>query len=103
MHDNANGQHEPLGYGFLTLVWAGLMACTVLTVAVAKVDLGFLNIIVALAVASLKASLVVFFFMHLKYENTLIKTMVLTAFVILAIAIGFTFLDVGYRYQGAGS
>jgi cytochrome c oxidase subunit 4 len=96
-------QHEPLGYRFLTLVWLGLMACTALTVAVARVDLGFLNTVAALAVASLKASLVIFFFMHLKYENRLIKLMVLTAFVILAVAIGFTFFDVGVRYQGAGS
>jgi len=51
-----------------------------------------------MGVASLKAALVIFFFMHLKYENWIIKGMVLTAFIILAIAIGLTFADVGYRY-----
>lgn len=91
-------EHSPLSYRFLTLIWVGLMCLTVVTVAVAKVDLGYLNVIVALAVASAKASLVIFFFMHLKYENWIIKSMVLTAFVILAIAIGLTFVDVGYRY-----
>ncbi len=91
-------EHGPLGYRFLTLIWVGLMIFTAITVAVSKVDLGFMNVAVALGVASLKASLVIFFFMHLKYENWIIKGMVLTAFVILAIAIGLTFVDVGYRY-----
>lgn len=101
-HDQAHGaehhDHAPLSYRFLTLIWAGLMLFTAITVAVAQVDLGFLNVAVAMGVASMKASLVIFFFMHLKYENLVIKGMVLTAFVILAIAIGLTFVDVGYRY-----
>lgn len=91
-------QHSPLSYRFLALVWAGLMALTALTIGAAKVDLGFLNVALALGIASAKAGLVIFFFMHLKYENRLIKAMVLTAFVILAIAIALTFVDVGYRY-----
>jgi cytochrome c oxidase subunit 4 len=94
----ADHAHEPLSYRFLALVWAGLLCCTAATIAVARIDLGYWNVIAALGVASLKASLVIFFFMHLKYENWVIKGMVLTAFVILAIAIGFTFVDVGYRY-----
>lgn len=91
-------QHEPLSYRFLTLIWVGLMVLTATTVGVAEIDLGAWNIVLAMAVASAKASLVIFFFMHLKYENWLIKGMVLTAFVILAIAIGLTFVDVGLRY-----
>jgi len=96
-HD-AGQAHEPLSYGLLTAIWVGLMVLTVVTVTVSRIDLGFLNVAVALGVASVKAGLVIFFFMHLKYENRLIKGMVLTAFIILAIAIGFTFFDVGYRY-----
>ncbi len=90
--------HAPLSYRFLTAVWVGLMVLTAVTVGVARVDLGYFNVLVALGVASCKALLVIFFFMHLKYENLLIKGMVLTAFVILAIAIGLTFVDIGYRY-----
>ncbi len=93
-------EHGPLSYGLLTVVWLGLMALTALTVTVARIDLGFMNVVAALGIASSKAALVIFFFMHLKDENRTIKAMVLTAFVILAIAIGFTFLDVGYRYPG---
>ena len=95
-HDEAQG--HALSYGLLTGIWVGLMACTALTVTVARIDLGYMNVVVAMGVASIKALLVIFFFMHLKYENWIIKGMVLTAFVILAIAIGLTFVDVGYRY-----
>jgi len=96
-HDSDTHASHPLSYGLLTGIWAGLMALTALTVAVAQVDLGFLNIVAALGVASAKASLVVFVFMHLKYENRTLKGMVALAFVILAIFIGFTFWDVGLR------
>lgn len=96
-HDPDIPAPHPLGYGLLTAVWAALMALTAVTVAVARVDLGFLNIVAALGVASVKASLVVFLFMHLKYENRILKGMVALTFVILAIFIGFTFWDVGLR------
>ena len=97
-HGAHEAQHGPLSYRFLALVWAGLMVLTATTIGAARIDLGFLNVVAALGIASAKAGLVIFFFMHLKYENRLIKGMVLTAFVILAIAIGLTFVDVGYRY-----
>ena len=96
-HDTDAPTSHPLGYGLLVAIWAGLLGLTAVTVGVAQVDLGFLNIVVALAVASIKASLVVFVFMHLKYENHTLKAMVALAFVILAIFIGFTFWDVGLR------
>ncbi|MDR3640950.1 MAG: cytochrome C oxidase subunit IV family protein [Humidesulfovibrio sp.] len=94
----ADRPHEPLSYRFLLLVWLGLMCLTATTVAVSRIELGALNIVAALGLAGAKASLVIFFFMHLKYENWIIKGMVFMAFVVLAIAIGLTFVDVGYRY-----
>jgi cytochrome c oxidase subunit IV len=54
-------------------IFGALMALTAMTVGLAYVNLGQLNIVVALAVAVLKASLVVMFFMHLKYESHLTK------------------------------
>ena len=47
------------------------MVCTAITVAVAFVDLGPLNTVVALTIAILKATLVVLFFMHVKYSTRL--------------------------------
>ncbi len=97
-HGAHEAQHGPLSYRLLLGIWLGLMALTATTITATRIDLGFLNVVAAMGIASAKAGLVIFFFMHLKYENRLIKGMALTAFVILAIAIGLTFVDVGYRY-----
>lgn len=94
------GQGHVLSYGKLAAVWAGLLLLTATTIAVSRIDLGFYNVVAALAVASLKALLVIFFFMHLKYESSLLRWLVFLAFVILAICIGFTFFDIAYRPHG---
>jgi cytochrome c oxidase subunit 4 len=52
-------------------IFAALMVFTIITVAVAFFDLGALNTIVALAIAVTKATLVVLFFMHVKYSTRL--------------------------------
>jgi len=53
------------------LIFLTLMVCTAVTVAVAFIDLGPLNVVVAMAIAVLKATLVVLFFMHVKYSTRL--------------------------------
>src|SRR3954470_19567167 len=53
------------------LIFATLMVCTGITVAVAFVDLGPLNTVAALGIAVFKATLVVLFFMHVKYSTRL--------------------------------
>ena len=69
-------------------VFGALMVLTVLTVVVAFFDLGNLNVTVALTVAVMKASLVVLFFMHARYQSQIIKLVVLASIVWL----GFLFL-----------
>jgi cytochrome c oxidase subunit 4 len=49
-----------------------LVVLTGVTVAVAMLDLGLLNPVAALSIAILKASLVVLFFMHMKYSSRLV-------------------------------
>jgi len=84
-------------YKTFLLVWVALLILTGTTVAVAQFNLGTLNIWVALGIASLKSGLVIAFFMHMKYEQRLFKLALLSALLILAIFIGFTFFDVLYR------
>ncbi len=62
-----------LYYGIFGL----LMLLTALTVGVAFLDLGPLNAIVALAIAAVKTSLVVLFFMHVRHSSRLIWICVL--------------------------
>jgi len=86
-----------LGYTTLLLVWLALVVLTILTVAISRIDLGALNILAALGIACTKASLVIAFFMHMKYERTIFRVFLMIALVTLAIFIGFTFFDVLYR------
>lgn len=81
----------------LTIIWILLLILTFVTYKVSQLDLGYYNVLAALSIATCKAGLVILFFMHLKYENNIIRYMVFIAFLILAIFIGLTFFDVAYR------
>ena len=84
-------------YSTFMYIWIALLILTGVTVWVAQYNLGPLNIWVALGIATVKSSLVVAVFMHMKYENLLFKISLLSALAILAIFIGLTFFDVLYR------
>ncbi len=92
-----SGQHHIIGYRTLTGVWLALLALTVLTVGVTRVELGGMKVFAALAIACIKAGLVIAVFMHMKYEGRLLRGLLFLALVTLAIFIGFTFFDVMYR------
>jgi len=53
-------------------IFASLVVLTGLTTTVAFFDLGLMNAVVALSIAIFKASLVVLFFMHLKYSSRMV-------------------------------
>jgi cytochrome c oxidase subunit 4 len=74
-------------------VFAALMVLTAVTVGVAFVNLGRLNIAVALGVAVVKAALVVLFFMHVKYSSRLVQLVVLASIVWLIILFSITLTD----------
>lgn len=75
------------------LVFVALMVGTAITVAVTYVDLGWLNLPLALAIATTKAMLVILFFMHLKDHPKLIKVTFAAAFFFFAILIAHTLSD----------
>ena len=78
-------------------VWGALLALTALTITAAQLHLGAFSMLANLLIASSKASLVLWFFMHLKYEKRLLKVMLLIPIVTLTIIIGLTFFDIRYR------
>ena len=82
----------------LLLVWAALLALTAVTVAVAKGGLlaGY-SVLGALGIASLKAGLVLAFFMQLKYESRLLQWLALLVTLTLLTILAGTFTDVWYR------
>jgi len=79
------------------VVWIALLILTGTTVAVSYVDLGFLNVVVALLIASAKASLVALFFMHLKYEKKLLLGFALAPLCFLFVIMSGTLLDTLFR------
>jgi len=74
-------------------IFGSLMALTALTVYVAFQHLGWLNFPVAISIALVKASLVVLFFMHVKYSSKLTKLLVGSTFFFLASLFGLTMTD----------
>ena len=74
-------------------VFAGLLICTLLTVFVAKQDFGFLNTAVALGIACTKASLVIWFFMGVRFNTSLTKVVVVSGFFWLLILFGLGMSD----------
>ena len=74
-------------------IFGSLMALTALTVWVAFLQLGSLNFPVAITIALIKASLVVLFFMHVKYSSKLTKLLVGSTFFFLASLFGLTMTD----------
>jgi len=74
-------------------VFAALIVLTATTTAVSFVDLGPWNSVVALGIAFVKATLVVLFFMHIKYSPRLTQIVVAGGLFWLAIMIGLTLSD----------
>ena len=86
-HAESHGPHVVPLATYL-LVFAALMLGTFLTVWAAGKDFGAFNTVVALGIAVTKATLVVLFFMHVKYSPRLTQLVVAAAFAFLALLIG---------------
>ena len=78
-------------------IFTALLVLTAVTASIAYVDLGRLNVFVALTIAIVKASLVLLYFMHLRYSSRLTLLMVGIAFFWLAVMIVLTMGDVVSR------
>ncbi|HZU84409.1 MAG TPA: cytochrome C oxidase subunit IV family protein [Polyangiaceae bacterium] len=78
-------------------VFAALIVLTVLTVRVSYYDFGQANIVIAVLIATLKASLVAAFFMHLRHDKLFNTVAFLGSFLFLAIFILLTYDDLGTR------
>jgi len=84
-------------------VFLALMAGTALTVFVAFYDLGFLNNVVMLTIACIKALLVILFFMHVRWSTRLTWLVVASGFFWLLIMFSITMSDYLTRGWIAGS
>jgi len=85
--------HQVVPLRVYYLIFATLILMTLITVEVAFWNLGLLTFWVALGIASFKASLVVLYFMHVRYANQIVWLFAATGFVFLAILIVLTLND----------
>lgn len=83
-------------------VFGALVVLTVVTTAISHVNLGEFNIVAALLIAFVKASLVAWIFMGVRYTSSLTKLFVVAGLVWLSILVLITFSDYtsrGWQYQ----
>lgn len=82
---------------FYVAVFVGLLFLTGMTVGQSYVDLGKLNIVLVLLIATLKASLVVTFFMHLKWDNKFNALIFLSTIFFIGVFFTYTMNDTSNR------
>jgi len=82
-----------IGTGVYVAIWATLMVLTAITVIASEIDLGVFNIVLALLIATIKGTLVVLFFMHLKYSPKLTMATVIASLFFMFLLFGLSLTD----------
>lgn len=102
-HDAHASHHHVSPVSLYWAVWGGLMVFTVITVLAyyiplwLNINLGAANVIIAMAIATTKATLVVLYFMGLKYDKKFLAIAFLSSLIFLGLFLGFTLLDINTR------
>lgn len=97
---HAHGEGRP-GYDFahpfpvwgLLAVFFALVFLTIVTVAQASFDFGSYEVLISMIIATIKASLVVFFFMHLAFDKPYNALLFLGSLLFVSLFLGFTLMD----------
>ncbi|MBL8204796.1 MAG: cytochrome C oxidase subunit IV family protein [Blastocatellia bacterium] len=101
---NAHTEHHHVSpVNLYWTVWGGLMVLTVITVLAyyipirLNLNLGAANVIIAMVIATTKATLVCMYFMHLKYDKKFNLIAFLSSLIFLGLFLSFTLLDINTR------
>ncbi len=96
-HGEETHTHDHTKYYIATII--ALFVLTAVTVFVAGIDFGsnFVNLMIAMAIATVKASLVVLFFMHLRWEKGMNAIVFLSSVFFVGVFMVFTFIDINSR------
>lgn len=97
MEGSTGTKRITVSYAALGAVWAALLALTWLTVKVAGMHLRGVSAGAPFLIASVKASLVLAFFMHLKYEGWFTRLMIGISIAVMAVTAVLVYMDVAYR------
>lgn len=97
----ANHSEHVVSSKLYWLVWMILIVATFLTAWIATIDLGPFNTIVALVIATCKASIVVLIFMHVKYTSErMTKAILISAVFWLLLLLVLSLTDYSSRFAG---
>ena len=97
-----SGSHHIIPFSIYIKVISALLVLTVVTVAAAQVDFGAMNTVIAMLIASVKAGLVLAFFMHLKYDDKLYLACFGTAIFFLVLMYFLSWIDIYTRITEQG-
>jgi cytochrome c oxidase subunit 4 len=97
--DHAHGTHGHSHAKTYIIVWVVLLIATLLTWWTGRMDLGEWSLVVALAIAATKATLVILYFMHLIEAHGLNRLVVVISFVFVGVMVAFILGDFGTRYR----
>ena len=98
-HEHHHGISHVASTKVLLGTGGSLLFLTIITVAATHVDFGSsINLALAMFIAVIKATLVVLFFMHLKYDKIFHTVIFMSAVLAAALFVGFTMMDSG-QYQ----
>ena len=90
-------EHHLVPYRVYVAVWAALLVLTAVTVAVSRVDMKNVAVLAAMLIATTKGTLVLLYFMHIRFEKPVYLAMILAALGTYAIFIALTFADYSFR------
>ena len=96
--DEHHGTAHVMPVKVLVGVFLALIALTVLTVAATLVPTGAFEIWISLGIATVKASLVAAYFMHLRYDNPVNALIFVFGLFFVALFLGFVLMD-SHQYQ----
>ena len=99
-HDDHHGLAHVATTKTLLATGGSLLLLTLITVISSKIDFGgaSINLAIAMVIAVTKATLVILFFMHLRYDRLFHSVIFVSAILAAALFIGFTLMDTG-QYQ----
>jgi len=91
-------EHQHIvSYKTYIIILLVLLSLTFASIAITSIELGPITVLGALLLASIKTSMVLAYFMHLKFDSMFFKIMVPLVFLLLGVVIYITFLDYIYR------
>ena len=96
-HTHAHAKHHHGSAALYVRTLVALLILTAITVGASYIDFGAGNVVIALFVATIKATIVALFFMHLRWDKPVNAVIACAGFLFLGIFLMFDFIDFGSR------